>query len=253
LLPFLLLAVLAEPGCRSDSERREVEVEVQQVGIDPTSHSPVVILREKEGGAQLPIWIGPSEAGAIAMHMEGVESPRPLTHDLTKSMLESTGIRVERVLIHKLVHGTYYARIYLMARGKAVEVDSRPSDAIALALRFESPIFVATRLLSDLGVSATRWGDATTLTVQGVTVQALSDEMAEHFGLTAGRGVLVSGVAPDAGSKLLPGDVILEVDGEEVGGMAEFARMIRDAERKPDLAVKRGGRRVHILLEPLRR
>jgi len=252
-LPCLLLAMLVPMGCHSQPEEREVEVEVDKVGIDPASHSPVVVLREKGGGAELPIWIGPTEARAIAMHLEQIEPPRPFTHDLAKQMLERSGIGLERVLIHTLEQGTYHARIFLTANGEDVEIDSRPSDAIALALRFESPIFVVPSLLDNLAVAAVRWGDAETLIVQGVTVQTLSSELADHFVLPAGQGVLVSGVAPDAVSRLRPGDIILEVDGGGVRGLAEFARMVQGTSGRPNLTVQRAGSRVQVRLEPLRR
>src|SRR5512145_3158376 len=161
-------------ACRSASAPREVEVEVSRVALDESSRSPVVLLEDKAHTLALPIWIGVSEAQAIAMEIEGVAPPRPLTHDLVKDMLDHVGVELTRVLISELRGSTYYARIYLSARGDQVEIDSRPSDAIALAVRFHRPIFVAASLLTRDQTVALSPGGAETASIGGVTVQALS-------------------------------------------------------------------------------
>jgi uncharacterized protein len=242
----LLVAASSLPGCHSADENREVEVYVRGVMIDPASHSPVVVLEDRVSGAELPIWVGPVEAGAIAMRLEGVEAPRPMTHDLMKKMLDQTGVRFDRVFIHAIEEGTYYARIFLTAEGDSVEIDSRPSDAIALAVRFDKPIFVARDLLARPAsvVSGPRGADA--LTVEGVTVQALSEELAEHFAIRPGGGVLVSAVTDEVGGGLHPGDVVLEVEGKAVRSPAEFASMMHDSSGKLDLSVQRRGTKIHV-------
>lgn len=117
--------------------------------MDPASRTPIVILRESNGEAQLPIWIGAFEANAIAMYLEGVESPRPMTHDLLSESLELAGARIEKIVISDLSDSTFFASIYLEigVGGEVVTVDSRPSDAIALALRASAPIFVLDSVL----------------------------------------------------------------------------------------------------------
>lgn len=142
LAGFLGLLVLLA-SCRRSSVPKEVEMKVSRVVVDATAHAPVVLLEDSEQTITLPIWIGVSEAQAIAMEMEGVRSARPMTHDLVKQLLERLEVEFERAVITELREGTYYARIHLVHRGDALDMDSRPSDAIALAVRFRKPIFVA--------------------------------------------------------------------------------------------------------------
>lgn len=123
------------------------EVEVASLGLDKSSNTPVVILKEKEGEGVLPIWIGPGEASAIAMKLAGIEFSRPLTHDLLTTVVEGLGSQLVRVLITKVVDNTYYASLVFRQNGEMVSIDSRPSDSIALALRAEAPIFADETLM----------------------------------------------------------------------------------------------------------
>lgn len=127
-----------------------VEVEVQSLGLDRSTRSPVVILREKGGERVLPIWIGPAEASAIAMHMAQVEFPRPLTHDLIAAMLQGLDVTLQRVEIPRVEEGTYHAQLVLQRGGASVTLDARPSDSIAIALRTRSTILAADALLRDV-------------------------------------------------------------------------------------------------------
>ncbi len=127
-----------------------VTVEVRALVVDPTTEAPVVILQTTEGSDLLPIWVGRFEAQSIAMAIEGVEAPRPLTHDLLKSVIQSTGFEVVNVKIHSLEDGIFKASAQLMDSGspsKRLDIDARPSDAIALALRTQSPIQVSQTVL----------------------------------------------------------------------------------------------------------
>lgn len=132
-----------------------VELRLRGLILDPTSEVPVLVLREVDGTLYLPIWIGAFEANAIALAVEGVRTPRPLTHDLLRATVEALGARLERIEIHTLSEGVFYARLLVDTRGGLVEVDSRPSDAIALALRAEAPIWVA-RAVLDAALGAAR-------------------------------------------------------------------------------------------------
>lgn len=123
------------------------EVTVTSLGLDKTSSTPVVILREKDGERMLPIWIGPGEASAIAMELAGVHFARPLTHDLFNAVVRGLGSALVRVLITKVVENTYYASLVFDHDGEFISIDSRPSDSIALALRAEAPIFADESLL----------------------------------------------------------------------------------------------------------
>ncbi|MEE8367374.1 MAG: bifunctional nuclease family protein [Thermoanaerobaculia bacterium] len=116
--------------------------------LDPTSNLPIVILRDEESRLFLPIWVGVFEANAIALHMEEIDAPRPMTHDLLKNSLESLGAEVSRILISDLKDNTFYASIFLRSHNRQeVTLDSRPSDAIALAIRTKAPIFVLRSVL----------------------------------------------------------------------------------------------------------
>jgi len=123
------------------------EVTVASLGLDKSSNTPVVILKEKEGERVLPIWIGPGEASAIAMKLAGIEFSRPLTHDLLETVVRGLGSELVRVLITKVVENTYYASLIFRKDDELISVDSRPSDSIALALRAEAPIFADDSLL----------------------------------------------------------------------------------------------------------
>ncbi len=119
-----------------------IKMEIKGLLMDPVSNMPVVILRDLEKGHFLPIWVGIFEANAIALEMEKVSTPRPMTHDLLKNLLAELDARVERIVINDLRENTFFARIHLNRGGASLSVDSRPSDAIALALRSQAEIFV---------------------------------------------------------------------------------------------------------------
>jgi bifunctional DNase/RNase len=124
-----------------------MEVTVASLGLDKTSSTPVVILKEKDGERLLPIWIGPGEASAIAMELAGIHFARPLTHDLFAAVVRGLESSLVRVLITKVVDNTYYASLVFSRNGEFISIDSRPSDSIALALRAEAPIFADENLL----------------------------------------------------------------------------------------------------------
>lgn len=124
-------------------ETKSIPVEIKGLMMDPTSNVPIVILRNDELGKMLPIWIGIFEANAIALQLEGAEAPRPMTHDLLKKFLDTLDARILRVIISDLDENTFFAEVHLEApSGDVMIVDSRPSDALALALRAKAPVFV---------------------------------------------------------------------------------------------------------------
>lgn len=124
-----------------------VEVKVASLGIDSSTQSPIVILKEKEGERYLPIWIGPSEASAIATELAGVKFSRPLTHDLMKNLVRALHGELTQIVIGALKNNTYYAQVFVQNGEDVVSIDARPSDSIALALRLHAPIFAAEDLL----------------------------------------------------------------------------------------------------------
>ena len=124
-----------------------IEVSVRSLAFDRNSNTPVVILEETGTGRILPIWIGPGEASAIAMHLGGVAFQRPLTHDLLVSVVDGMGGTLERVLISRVENSTYFAELVIDRDGEVISVDARPSDSIAIALRTKARIFAADSLL----------------------------------------------------------------------------------------------------------
>ena len=131
-----------------------VEMQIESVRVHMLSNRHVVILKDPAGDRYLPIWIGAWEASAIAMRLQGLQAERPLTHDLFAAALDRLGVRVERVVISELAEETYHARIHLERDGVQVEVDARPSDALALAVRAEVQVFAAEEVLAQAGLSS---------------------------------------------------------------------------------------------------
>ena len=129
-----------------------IPMEVVGVRIELPSNQPIVLLREKNGSRYLPIWIGANEATSIATAMEGVEPPRPLTHDLMRSVIDALGALATRVVITEMRDSIFFADLALDMSGTEVEVSSRPSDAIALAVRTGTPVFALAGVLEDAGV-----------------------------------------------------------------------------------------------------
>jgi uncharacterized protein len=129
-----------------------VELSLVGVRVELPSNQPIVLLKETHGERYLPIWIGAVEATAIAFALQGIQTPRPMTHDLMRDILRETDIHVERILISELVDQTFFALIRMSLDGKAAEVSSRPSDAIALAVRIGAPVFAAEEVLDQAGI-----------------------------------------------------------------------------------------------------
>ncbi len=125
----------------------EVEVKIRGLMMDPVSNMPIVILREIGGDAILPIWVGVFEANAIALEIEKVSTPRPMTHDLLRTLLVALETGVRKVVVSELKDDTFYAVIWLERDGEVILIDSRPSDALALALRVDCPIYVEDSVL----------------------------------------------------------------------------------------------------------
>lgn len=124
-----------------------IKMKVKSLLIDPVSNMPIIILRDDASEEVLPIWVGIFEANAIAMQMEKILSPRPMTHDLLKNILEDFSAGLEKVVINDLKESTFFATLHLKYNDSSMQIDSRPSDAIALALRTNSPIFVESDVL----------------------------------------------------------------------------------------------------------
>jgi uncharacterized protein len=136
-------------GLGSGRENVEVEMKIRGLMMDPMTNMPIVVLKDSSGDAVLPIWVGIYEANAIALEIEKVTTPRPMTHDLIKILLMGLDASITKVVVSELKDDTFYALIWLEREGKLMSIDSRPSDALALALRHDCPIFVEDKVLQS--------------------------------------------------------------------------------------------------------
>jgi bifunctional DNase/RNase len=170
---------------------------IESIRVSLTNYQRVVILKEKDSDRYLPIWIGPAEADAIAVRLQDVSVARPLTHDLLRQVIDELGAQVEYIYVNDLSNDTFFARIMLKVNGRNLEVDSRPSDAIALAVRAEVPIYADESVLEKAGVRLDQEG-------QGLEGVAETEEQRE--------------VTPEELEKLSPfRDVIEGLDLEDFG------------------------------------
>ena len=126
-----------------------IEMTIKGLMVDPITNLPIVILKDKGGDRVLPIWVGIFEANAIALQIENIATPRPMTHDLLRNVITDLEGRVDRIVVSDLKENTFYAVIHLTVRGERVAIDARPSDAIALALRTHSPILVEENVIDN--------------------------------------------------------------------------------------------------------
>ncbi len=129
-----------------------LEMTIDSIRVSPMNYQRVVILKEKDADRYLPIWIGPAEADAIAVKLQDLSVPRPLTHDLLSTIIDSLGGSVQHILVNDLQNDTFYAKITIQANGSAKEIDCRPSDAVALAVRVQVPIYVDESVLDKAGI-----------------------------------------------------------------------------------------------------
>jgi bifunctional DNase/RNase len=142
---------------------KEIEFKIKGLMMDPLTNSPIVVLQDANSETLLPIWVGIFEANAIALQIEKVDTPRPMTHDLIKGLLTHLNAQVVKVVVTELKDNTFYALIFLNAGGKMIAVDSRPSDAIAIALRTDSPIYVTDEVIAKSStISASSGADRST-------------------------------------------------------------------------------------------
>jgi bifunctional DNase/RNase len=151
-----------------------IEVRVAHLGLDKTTNTPVVILQEQGGERVLPIWIGPAEASAIAMELAGMKFARPLTHDLLKQVIVGLGADLRKVIITRVKDNTYYAELHIYRGDAIINIDARPSDSIAVALRLKAPIFTSEELLENTAI------DTSELSAEG-NPQALDADALKNY------------------------------------------------------------------------
>jgi len=200
-----------------------IEMEVKGVRLDAIGQNPVAILADKDGKKALPIWIGLLEANAIDRELKNITSVRPMTHDLIHSILTQTQVKVKEVKIVDLKDNTYYATLYLTFNKGLIEVDARPSDAIIIALKSKTPIFVSAKILRDQGIVLAKkeaFGER-----YGIRIQELTPSLASHFNFKGSKGVLVSEVLSGSASEasgIRAGDIITQINLKDVESVQEF-------------------------------
>ena len=234
LAGVLLISLVLVSGTKGTSPVF-VEMEVKGVSLDAIGQNPVVILVDKEAKKALPIWVGLLEANAIDKELRNVTSPRPMTHDLLHSILTQSQVKVKEVKIVDLKDNTYYATLFLKMNEGVIEVDARPSDAIILALKSKTPIYVSTWILDKQGIALTQksaLGERF-----GIRIQELTPALASNFNFKGQKGVLVSEVisgSPSEASGIKAGDIISKVNSKELGSVQEFEEIF-DTAKASDL------------------
>jgi len=153
----------------------EVEMKIRGLMMDPVTNMPIVVLKDVQGNSVLPIWVGVYEANAIALEIEKVQTPRPMTHDLLRNVFLDLEVRVDKIVVNDLKDDTFYAVIWVERGGELMMIDSRPSDALALALRMDCPIFVDETVLKNSKVTSAISEKSTMDQIRG-TLEDLSDE-----------------------------------------------------------------------------
>jgi len=236
---LILLPLMITPAHAAQNSSL-VETKVKTLVVDPTTQAPVVILETVTDKKLLPIWIAAAEARAIAIALENVKLPRPLTHDLIGNLLQALDAKLKRAVISELRNDTFIAFLSLESKGKDLQVDSRPSDAIAIALRMKAPIFASAEVLAgakSIPVQPTRAEQ--TQARLGVQTQDLTAELATLLESGQQKGVVVAqvlagGAAMRAG--IQRGDVIVKANERSVTAADALEAMIQ--ELKPPARIK---------------
>lgn len=240
---LVALCTLA-PAAGGAQENTFVEMKVKRVVLDPSAKTPtaVVILENAREKKLIPIWIGSDEATSIALELENVAIPRPNTHDLIRNILQGIGATLQRITITDLRNNVYYASIALKVKTQEFQIDSRPSDAIAVALRMKAPIYVSTQVLAkakQLPSSEKPRDDIRK--ILGIHVQELTPELASLLDLEARKGILVADIelgsaASEAGVQR--GDLILRVNDRAIQRAADLESLVQGAKRPGQLRME---------------
>jgi len=249
--------LLVNPGVALALEGKDdLEVTVKGVDLNPTGGSSLVVLVDVNDETALPILIGFSEARAIGLKINDIKTIRPMTHDLMNNILHRVKAKLARVLINKVEGDIIYAILYLKLEGSEIQIDSRPSDAIALALRAGAHIFVTREVVKAVGVELGESARENRFVMrQGLTVQKMTPLLSKHFGLKSPEGVLVSDVKPGGpaeGAGLKTGDVIMEINGQKIKNLKGFESIVQDIEEgeRIKLLVRRGTYSIPLVMYP---
>jgi bifunctional DNase/RNase len=256
LLPWLSGGLWCQGYAATNVPTNLLELQVKGITIDPNGDVPVVILEAPTSHEAFPMWIGKQEAQAIAIELQDVPVPRPLTHMLLKNILTNLQVKVERIVIHDLQDNTFFASIYLQQGQSSHTIDARPSDAIALAIATKAPIFVAPHVLQavqTLPTLPTEPPPALVAKKFGMHMQTLDERLARAFQLPHAGGVLVAFVeahSQAAQDGINRGDIIMRVDGKTIKTLEDLMGVLATDGPEPHiLSVMRQQHEVTIRLQ----
>jgi len=244
LLVSFSLFLFFPPNTEATQDDRVVEMKVKKVMVDSSIKSPtaVVILESTEEEKYIPIWIGQPEATSIAIELDHVAVPRPNSHDLIRNIIQGVGVTLNRITITDLRNNVYYAELTLNLNGEEFQIDSRPSDAIAVALRLKAPIYASSLVLARARQLPQSRGQKDGFRkILGIHAQTLTLELAGLFNLKVKKGVLVAKVeqgsaASNAGIER--GDVILEVNNRKIQRVSDLHSFFRRTPRPVQVKMK---------------
>jgi uncharacterized protein len=256
LIPWLSCGLL-QGHAASNAPADLLEVQVKGITVDPNGNIPVVILEAPTSHKAFPMWIGMQEAQAIAIELQELPTPRPLTHMLLRNILTNLQVKVERIVIHDLQANTFFASIALQQGQARHTIDARPSDAIALAIATKAPIFVAAHVLQAVQTVPTSPAAETPHLVAkkfGMHMQTLDERLARAFQLPQAKGVLVAFVeehSQAAHDGINRGDIIMRVDGQAIKTLEEImAVLTTEPPVQHILNIMRQQREITIRLQP---
>jgi bifunctional DNase/RNase len=261
-LAFMTLGLLAAASSAAEStvtrpteavaEKQElIRVTVYQLVVDPLSRQPVVTLADPGEKRVLFIWIGLAEARAIDSEIEGVEHPRPLTHDLLEKIIQTSNGTIRHIVITHSRDNIYYATIVLQRGEKLVEIDARPSDALVMALKFNAPIYVSRDLFEKVSLPLEFRTDMEEF--YGISLQELTPDLAKYLAFKSEKGIMVSGVrkgSPAALDGLISGDIIVEVDGRVVEDLQFFLQTFKKSKSPLKVKIYRNNQFLTLTVHP---
>lgn len=258
LITACAIGIVATAALAETNAPALFELHIKTVVVAPDGRSPVVMAVDKESNEFLPIWIGLNEAQAIMMELQKVKPPRPMTHDLTASLINELGGKVQRLVITEMVRNTYYAKLIVLVGDKTKELDCRPSDGIAIALRTGAPVFAANDLRQHLLPMPDEAQDADIqaqeIAALKIHTQTVTRDLAVAFGINEVRGVLVSASEND---RLKVGDIILGVGTTDTNSSRQLRETLEkaDATKPVEIRLLRDGKPVSqsVTLEPAKK
>lgn len=239
--PFLLSLLFLFPiSLYAAQETSSVEAKIKTLMLDRHTQSPIVVLETVTDKKLLPIWIDVPEARAIALELEHIATPRPLTHDLIRNIIQGLGATLQRVTITDLRNNTYFAALFLELKGQDLQIDARPSDAIAVALRMKAPIYASTQVLAKSKSLPALSNETKEFQKKlGVRAQDLTVEVAALLDLSVQRGVLITDVAQGSVAMLAGiqrGDVITKANDQAIQSAHDLEAFLQST--KPQTRIK---------------